>query len=674
MKRLILLPLSLLFLLSSSPAQAIEPPSRKPNPPYTSSVLPRQEFERVYLALRAASDGDWREVERYRSQVTDPVANKLLFWRVADSSLSGADFATLDRALSALQDWPGTFDLQVRAEEQISDSALSPQERIAWLERSGPISGEGKIALAEAYQAVGRRTDAEAMVRSAWHGHPFLISRQREIANKFAEILDPQDHIVRADYLLWSSQRSAAQAMKSYLPSGWDSLVDARIALATGAGGVDTLINRVPANLQSNPGLLYERSNWRRHRGRWEDAREPLLAIDPAGVPERGLRQIWDERNLHLRRAIRDHEWRDAYFLAANHGLSEGGDFAEGEFFAGWVALRYLDEPEVALRHFQRLENGVTTAISLSRARFWVGEAYTALGQTNEARAAYQRAMQDITYFYGQLAAQRLGINTITLPPAAQPTAADRERFESLELVKALRILAEAGEDYQFRRISYHLDDLLQTEAEYALLYELASGYQLRQVGVRGAKAGVSKGIIAPNAAFPTFDFQIPASRSSMSADPALISALTRQETEMNAKAISSARAYGLMQLLDGTARAQARRENVSYRQSWLLDDPEYNVTLGRSYLGDMIDRFDGSYIMAIAAYNAGPSRPARWIEEYGDPRRGEIDPIDWIESIPFSETRNYVQRVLENTQVYRYMLAGGPAPLELTSDLSRGH
>ncbi|WP_293611087.1 lytic transglycosylase domain-containing protein [Ponticaulis sp.] len=671
MKRLILLTLGFAVTLTTPIASAIEAPSRKPNPPYESSVLNRSDTERVRLGLEAARSGQWSRVDAYRDSVSDETARRLLLWRTADSSLSGADFETLNDALEELAAWPAMANIRVRAEEAISESSLSPGERIEWLEASGPVSGEGKIALAEAYIAIGQPDRADELIRDAWRNHPFLISRQREIANEYAETLDEADHIRRADYLLWTSQRSAAQAMKSYLPSGWDRLVDARIALATGAAGVDGLINAVPDSLQLNPGLLYERSKWRRRRGRWEDSRPLLLDIDPTDLPNAALRNIWDEKNLHLRRAIRDDEWQVGYQLAASHGMTSGGDFAEGEFYAGWIALRYLDRADIAVTHFETLEAGVSTPISLSRGQYWLGEAYAALGQEQDAFSAYSRGAEFLTTFYGQRSAERINQTEISLPPIVTPSEADIAEFEDMELVRALRILAEAGEDYQFRRISYHLDDELTNAAQYELLFDLASSYHLTQAGVRGAKGGLSQDIVPTRAAYPLFPFELPGS-ASQSAEPALVIALSRQESELNTRAISSARAYGLMQMLNSTARSQARREGVSYRQSWLLDDPQYNVTLGRAHLSDLIDQFDGSYIMAIAAYNAGASRPTRWMSEYGDPRRGEIDPIDFIESIPFSETRNYVQRVLENTQVYRYRLANEPTNIGLTDDLNR--
>ena len=673
MSRLKLIFLSMALIVTSQTASATEPPGKKPQPTYKSSVLSRSDAEKLQLGLKAAREGDWTSVNGYRQAINDRAAQKLLFWRQASSSLNATDFNTLDRALKELEGWPGLYSLRVQAEEAIASSSLTPTSRVILLENSGPLSGEGKFALAEAYKALGRTDDANAMIRNAWRGHTFSISRQKELATKYASVLTPADHIQRADYLLWRDQRSAASAMKAYLDSSYDKLIDARIGLATGSAGVDGLVNAVPGSLQMSAGLLHDRSKWRRRKDRWEDARPLLLEINPVGLSDSALHDIWDEKNLHIRRAIRDKEYEVAYTLAATNGLTSGTDFAEGEFIAGWMALRYLNKPDVALTHFQTLEQGVTSPISLSRAQFWTGEALTALKRTAEAQAAYQRAAHHISYFYGQRAAERLGITNISLPAPVIPTEEQKTRFESMELVRVLRMLAEAGEDYQFRVISYHLDDTLETAADYKLLFELALDYNNTQAGVRAAKEGMSKDLVAAEAAYPLFPFKLPVDRS-RSAEPALVIALSRQESELNAKAVSSARAYGLMQMLDGTASAQARREGKDYRRSWLVDDPEYNAELGRAHLSDLIDQFNGSYIMAIAAYNAGASRPKRWMTEYGDPRKGEIDPIDFIESIPFSETRNYVQRVLENTQVYRHRLAGQPVPIGLKDDLVRGH
>lgn len=672
MIRLFTLALGLACIVAASPANAIDPPSRKPQPTYKSSILSRSDKERLEEGLEAAREGDWQKVRTYRESMSDPVGRKVLLWREASTGMNSASFAELEQTLRDLKDWPGMASVRENAEEKIASSGLSAAQRAGWLEQSGPISGEGKIALAEAYFELGRREDGNALIRDAWHNHPFYVSRQKEIAQKYAAILDPADHIARTDYLLWTRQRSAASAMKPYLSSDYDKLVDARIALAVGGRGVDAKINAVPSYLQKDPGLLFERSYWRRKRGRWDDARTVLMEIDPTGLHPAGLARIWDEKNLHLRTAIKNDEYQTAYDLASTHGMTEGVDFAEGEFNAGWMALRYLGRPAEALQHFQSLERGVGSPISKSRAFYWIGEAYTALNQPEEARTAYQRAAGYSTTFYGQRAAEKIGQPMLYLPPPIIPTPEQRDEFRRREIVRALVMLVEAGEDYQFRRLAYHYDDQLETTLDYALLYDLAEDFNMVQVGVRGSKAGLSKGVIESGAAYPVFSFPLPLDRN-LSAEPALVLALSRQESELNPRAISSARAYGLMQMLNSTASMQARREGLPFRKSWLLDDPEYNVKLGRAHLSDLIDQFDGSYILAIAGYNAGASRPAQWIKDYGDPRKGEIDPIDFIESIPFSETRNYVMRVLENTGVYRQRLAGQSAPIRLQEDLMRG-
>lgn len=672
MKRLS--PLIVLFslMLTALPANAIDPPSRKPLPTYKSTVLNRADAERLENGLAAARRSDWLIVRSYRNAISDPAASKLLLWREASTGMNSAGFAELDQTLRNLKDWPAMASVRENAEEKIVSAGMSPAQRASWLEQSGPISGEGKLVLADAYIALGRQSDAHALIKDAWKNHTFSRSRQREIAGKYGSILNTEDHIARTEYLLWNSQRTSASDMKSYLPSDYSRLVDARITLAVGGNGVDTKINAVPSSLQANAGLLFERSYWRRKRGRWEDARELLLEIKPDNVPDQGLSRIWKEKNLHVRRAIKDREYSVAYRLASVNGMSEGVDFAEAEFLAGWLALRYLNRPEDALRHFQTLEKGVGTPISKSRGLYWTGEALTALRRTSEAQTAYQNAAQHMTSFYGQRAAEKSGNPNISLPAQIMPLPDKLAAFEQRELIKALKMLAEAGEDYQFRRISYHLDDQLETPLEYAMLFDVASRYGLVQAGVRGAKAGMNKNIIESGSAYPLLGFSMPLDRN-QSAEPALVMAIARQESELNPRAISHANAYGLLQMLSSTASMQARREGMPFRRSWLLDDPEYNAKLGRAHLSDLIDDFNGSYILAIAGYNAGASRPRQWVKDYGDPRRGEIDPIDFIESIPFSETRNYVQRVLENTQVYRQRLSGQTTRLQLEADLRRG-
>ena len=316
------------------------------------------------------------------------------------------------------------------------------------------------------------------------------------------------------------------------------------------------------------------------------------------------------------------------------------------------------------------LENGVSTPISLARAAYWKGRTLDVLDKREEALAAYEDAAKHKFTYYGQLASERLNDRGLNLGAEMEPSEAERANFEANRLVKALRLLGETGNTRLFRKFAYHLDDQLASPAEYTMLAELAEEYQITDIGVRGAKAGLAKGIISPQAAYPIVDY--PLSRQPRVERPLML-ALSRQESEMNPRAISGAGARGLMQFMPATARHEARLRGLPYRKSWLTDDPGYNMTLGGAHLDNLLDQFNGSYIMTAAAYNAGGRRPKAWVQDYGDPRRGEIDPVDWVEFIPFSETRNYVQRVLENIQVYRYRVTGQETDIRLKEDLDRG-
>ena len=426
----------------------------------------------------------------------------------------------------------------------------------------------------------------------------------------------------------------------------------------------------VPDSLKDNPGLLYDRARWRRTHGNQEGAIPLLTQIDGKDVPAAGRSKLWKERSIAMRTDLKDGNWSRAYQLASPHGMTSGGDFAEAEWVSGWIALRLKGEPERALQHFETMADGVSTPISLSRGQYWTGRAEDALGETARAQLAYLDAASHKFTYYGQLAAERVGDRQIFFEPAAEPTEAEVAAFEARPMVKALRLLGETGETQLFRTFAYHLDDLLETEADYIQLSNLASEYHVPDIGVRGAKAGLAKGIVATDAAYPVVSYPL---LKEPQVERSLMLALSRQESEMNPNAISYVGARGLMQFMPSTASREARMSGLPYRKSWLTDDPGYNMTLGGQHLDYLLNRFNGSYIMTAAAYNAGPTRPSRWISDYGDPRTGQVDPIDWVEFIPFSETRNYVQRILENTQVYRSRLSGKPEEIKIQEDLERG-
>ena len=662
-----------LAVLSQAAAAAGVPesPSLKPDRPYTSSVTDARNAEILHKALRAADRYDWPTVAHLQTQASDADVRNLIMWIRASRGVPGMNFSEVSFALDKLQDWPKKASMRRRAEEIIGESSFSHKERIDWLTESGPITGAGKIALADSWRAIGEPGKALEAVRDAWHNNSLERDVEREVLSTYGKQLTQDDHRARVEFLLWTNQRTAASKLKYLLTSDYRKLVDARIALAARSRNVDALVDAVPANLQDNPGLLYERAKWRRQKLRNQDVATPLLTgIDGNDIPEAGRSRLWDERNIAIRTDLKDGNWSRAYQLASPHGMESGGDFAEAEWVSGWIALRLKNDADRSLQHFETMSDGVSTPISLARGKYWAGRARDALGQPDAARTDYTAAAEHKFTYYGQLAAERLDDKKLAFPKTSEPTAEEISAFEDKPMVQALRLLGESGEERLFREFAYHMDDLLETESEYLLLARIATEYQVPDVGVRGAKAGLAKGIVSTDAAYPVVAY--PLLREPQVERPLML-ALSRQESEMNPNAISHVGARGLMQFMPATARNEARLRGLPYRTSWLTDDPGYNMTLGGQHLDTLLSRFNGSYIMTAAAYNAGPSRPRQWIQDYGDPRTGQVDPIDWVEFIPFSETRNYVQRVLENTQVYRHRLSGEPIDIEIEEDLDRG-
>jgi soluble lytic murein transglycosylase len=651
-------------------------PSLKPNPVIESRWMEQGEFTLLSRALDAADEDRWSEVRSALGRLNDPGAQALLRWRMATDADAMLGFADLSKALEEFKGWPNYNDIEEQAEILIARSGLTGDERIAWLKAWGPRTGEGALALADAYNSAARRDEMVAAIRQAWRTIPMSSEAERTIQSTYGGELSAEDHFTRADMHLWRGDISAAQSLSSRLSAGRKQLIDARIALMRNQRSVDALVAAVPNEYQDDPGLLLARARWSERRGQQTGEMEMLLRIHGELAPEVGREAIWSEKQSVMRRLIRERDYQRAYQLAAGHGLSPGESFRDAEWTAGWIALSKLKDLAKAETHFRTFAAGVNTPISISRAQYWLGEALIAQEKGPEAQAAYEIAAKYPYVFYGQLAAEKVKarlpeLGKIRFDPLAAPTDEQRAAFAKMPIVRAAILLAETGRLGSFERFSYAIDDLLTTAVEHQMLFDIGAGYLEMRSAVRGAKAGLGRGLVAPDAVFPIME--LPKSPRSGSAEPALVLALSRQESEFNHRAISSADARGLMQMVPRYAQAEARMVGLPFRSSWLTDDPTYNLRLGRGFLDDLVDDYNGSYILAAAAYNAGPSRARQWISDFGDPRSSSVDAVEWIESIPFSETRNYVQRVLENTQVYRHRLTGQPVDITLSKDLERG-
>lgn len=651
--------LALAFLAPAAPLAA------STSAPLASADTLSAADESAFLAAFSAAElGQWDEAMAHAKRSGNPIVPKILTWRRMLEANTGMSFQQISRFISENPHWPWKRVLLRRAEEAIT-VAEDPTQVFAWFQDKDPISADGWIAKARAMETLNLKDNLTETVRQAWREESFGSAQEKAFVAQFGGHLRAEDHIARLDRLLWDRETDAARRMLRIVDSEYRALAQARIALMESKGGVDAAVDRVPARLAGDPGLVYERLRWRRTNG-LEDSAIELLSHPNA---DKGRPDLWwRERAILSRDALEAGQAEKAYRLIDGHEAQGGAAMADGEFMSGWIALRFLNDPARALPHFAMLHANVTTPISLARGAYWAGRAEEAMGNAEKAAGWYAKAATHGTTYYGQLAAQKLGDAAPGLPTDPEPTAEDVAAVSGNDLAAAARALAEIGRYEDISPFIHQLQAEGRTAGEKRLATELAGSLGKPHIGVAAARRAALDGVTLVESGYPVSRFT-----TAEGIEEALVLAIIRQESNFNPDAVSRVGARGLMQLMPRTAEGEAKKLSLTYDKDRLTDDPAFNVTLGSTYLQGLIDSFNGSYIMAIAGYNAGPARSRQWAERFGDPRSGRVDPIDWVEMIPYSETRNYVQRVLEGVQVYRARLGENDRlALRLTSDLMR--
>lgn len=628
-------------------------PLPKPRPPVISLATPISPLASTYgPAFQRAEKADWRGLAKIQRDPVNPALETVLTWLSLRHSKSRADFETIARFLDAHPAWPERNRLLHRAEIAMDDQ-VDTRRRLAWFAKYPPQTAAGRLKWVEALKSSGQTTKFIAAVRDTWRTVSLSGKQRRRFLRQHKPLLDRSMHWQRLDRFLWLGRSRSARAMLPLVDPEYRKLAEARIRLRRFAGGVDGAIKRVPARLRSDPGLIYERLRWRNRKGLKAEAKELLWDV-PAN--QDFPRLWWKERSRQVRQALDAGEFEDAYLLAASHIQRDGGTFADAHWHAGWVALRYGKKAAEAANYFTAMHDEVSTPISRARAAYWAGRALQASGATAAANKWYAQAARHKTTFYGQLAADQLP-STIEQPPTdPMVDAAVLAGSDVSELVDTARALHAADQPKFTRMFLRALARAASSVAEASAIAALARELGHLDLAVYTARRAARRGLILIQNGYPVID--VPKRDAP---EPALTLAVIRQESSFEQAARSRVGALGLMQLMPGTARQVAKSLKVRYARSRLTKDPDFNLRLGASYLQRQLDAFGGSYPLALAAYNAGPHRVIRWIKERGDPRTPDVDMIDWIERIPFTETRNYVQRVLESLHVYRLRL-GGPA------------
>jgi len=618
-------------------------------------------------ALNAAKTGDIARAQAASANLADPLARRLALWALVDTSAESLGFAEVDRARRELLGWPRAARRQAAAEKLLATSGYAPTDVIAWFGAAPPQTADGALALALAQRNAGQAQAAAATIRAWWRDKVFEADAQARILANFSDVLTPADHARRADILLYGQQGPAARDMLRLLSGDDLAAANARIALRSGARGADALYEALPPAMQISPGVAFERAANLRRAGQQGAAIELVRYFGRPPTDEAAGR-VWIERRALIGWALRAGNVRAAYDAAANSGVTSGADGAEAEFYAGWLALNKLKNPSLAEGHFAALAGIGSSPITRGRALYWQGRAAEADGDPVAAAGFYGDGARFWTTFYGQLAAEKAGVRTLALGKDPAIGADHRAKFEANELVRAARLLNAIGSVDLFKAFVLYIDDVLDTTEDHALLVDLALSTGDQDLAMRAARTAAQRGFILPERGYPL----VAPPAVTTSAEPAFSLSIARQESNFFPGARSNVGARGMMQLMPATARLTARKMGEPFAEG-RLNEADYNMRLGATYLGDMIDNFSGSYAMAAAAYNAGPGRPRDWVSFCGDPRAGGADPLDFIECIPFSETRNYVMRTLETTMVYRARLNGGATPMTLSSDLKRG-
>ena len=651
---------------------ALPPPTaRKPPTPAavaataSTSQADTEALENVIELVRKHKPEDATQAE---AAISDPVARKLAEWIILRSDDNGASVERYRTFISANPSWPSQSFLRRRLEAALWDDHRDDATIWTWFENESPLSAKGKFSLARAMLGRGDRANAERLVRDAWRNDSISEDTEATALDLFGALLTPGDHKARMDILLYGSEHEAALRAAKRLGSAEIALAKARVAAYRKATNTRALLDAVPRELHGDPGYAFSRIQLLRREEKFTEAAQLMMSApkDPARL--HNVDEWWIERRLLSRKMIDVGEHRTAYLIARDAALPARDIYkTEQEFTAGWIALRFLNDPATAAQHFARIGVGSVNPTTLARAGYWQGRAAEAAGRSQEARAAYGAAAEHSTSYYGQLARAKLGLPQIELNSA--PTARGRA-VERLEIVRAVQLLYALGE----REIAIPIfGDMGENGDPDALvgLGELASRHGDARGMLLLGKSALNRGLPFDFYAYPVTG--IPPFRSiGPDVEQSIVFAIARQESAFNPSVVSPAQAYGLMQVTPDAGKYVCKKYGAGFDLNRLKTDPVYNAALGAAELGGLIEDYRGSYVMTFAAYNAGRGSVKKWIERYGDPRDPRVDAVDWVELIPFSETRNYVQRIIENLQVYRARFGGGTR-LQIEADLHRG-
>ena len=630
-----------------------------------SKYYNKKDFAIAKKAILEMKQAKWPTALKTAKKAKDKSIYNFIQWRHLLTRGNKASYYEYKTFIDANEDYPRIGRIKYLSEHKLSTESISPKKIIDWYSIDEPLSGFGKMILGESFILQGNIEKGTSLIKDGWITAELSKSELRFYRKKFKKYLNADDYIKRADYLAWNNKYWDLQRLIRYLPKDYELLYTARQLLMSKSYGVDNAISKVPAKFKNDAGLNYDRLKWRRKRGRVDSSLEILLKVkntkDYLVRPDKW----WIEREIISRSLIYKKKYELAYKISSKHALTDGPEYAAAEWMSGWIALSFLDDPLLAKDHFENFYNNVSYPISTSRGAYWLAKTYQKLGKQDLATEWFEKAAKFLTTYYGQLAFIELNPNeTFELSKDIEVSKEYKEYFYKKELVKITYLLHELNEDKYAKHILRHLaNDKIDSGSE-ILAAELATSIDRFDFAIQIAKiASYEKRF------HNTFNYPIISTPNYINGrkipETAFILSIIRQESEFDLSANSHAGAKGLMQLMPYTAKLVAKQANLPYSKSRLTKDAEYNINLGSHYIAGLMLEYDGAYPFAIAAYNAGPKRVRYWKKINKNPQKNQINYVDWIELIKFKETRNYVQRVLENYNVYRYILEQKPVTMK---------
>jgi soluble lytic murein transglycosylase len=622
----------------------------------------------VLAASRHARDGDADAAER---RIQDPLARKLAEYIILRSNDTNPPFERYAAFVAANPTWPHAAMFRRRAEHALWNDKIDDSRVRAFFAQHEPTTAKGRFMLAHALLAGGQRERAAALVRHAWRNDEFSAEVESKALSMFGDILTRADHKARMENRLYNDDVEAGLRAAEHLGGADVTIAKARAAVIRRAGNEKALLDAVPASARGESGYIFARAQYLRRDGKAEEAARLILTAPQDPLAD--ANQWWQERRILVRKLLDAHDAQSAYRVARDAAVPTQGNWrADKHFTAGWVALRFLHDPKTAATHFARVLEGTDNPHAISRGGYWLGRTADALGDHAQAKRYYEMAARHTATYYGQLARARLGINDLGLTPPPAMSEKQREALSRLEVVRAAELLYQLNEREMLASIYAELGESATDVPGIAMLCEVALKHHDARADVQLGSGAYGRGLPVDYYAFPTIG--LPRySPIAPDIDPSVAYSIARQESRFNQQVVSSAKAMGLMQVTPEAARDTAHRFKATLDVKRLLSDPVYNMQMGAAELSNLLRMYDGSYIMTFAGYNAGMGRIRQWLADYGDPRDPKVDPVDWVERIPLSETRNYVMRVMENMQVYRARF-GGSQKLAIEADLRRGH